>query len=75
MRTDKAAADIADGTWNSKSEVNNSTEEELAQTVFSQPAIMATSLVAFEIMKKNGVDLGCVPIGMQALAEAVCRLK
>ena len=26
-------------------------------------------------MKKNGVDLGCVPIGMQALAEAVCRLK
>jgi len=26
-------------------------------------------------MQKNGVDLGCVPIGMQALAEAVCRLK
>lgn len=26
-------------------------------------------------MQKNGVELDCVPIGMQALAEAVCRLK
>jgi len=40
--------------------INNSTEEELAQTVISQPAIMATSLVAFEIMKKNGVEFSAV---------------
>ena len=26
-------------------------------------------------MEKKGVKLDCVPIGMQALAEAVCRLK
>ncbi len=40
--------------------INNSTEEELAQTVISQPAIMATSLVAFEIMKKNGIEFSAV---------------
>lgn len=40
--------------------INNSTEEELAQTVISQPAIMATSLTAFEIMKKNGVEFSAV---------------
>lgn len=40
--------------------INNATEEELAQTVISQPAIMATSLVAFEIMKKNGVEFSAV---------------
>lgn len=34
--------------------INNSTEEELAKTVYSQPAIMATSLVALEAMKING---------------------
>ncbi|MCM1024156.1 MAG: ACP S-malonyltransferase [Prevotella sp.] len=36
--------------------INGSSEEELAKTVFSQPAIMATSLVAFEAMKINGVE-------------------
>lgn len=40
--------------------INSSTEEELAQTVNSQPAIMLTSLVAFEIMKKNGVEFSAV---------------
>lgn len=34
--------------------IRNSTEEELSKTVFSQPAIMATSLAAFEAMKING---------------------
>lgn len=33
----------------------NSTEEELAKTEFAQPAIMATSLVAFEAVKKLGI--------------------
>ncbi len=37
------------------SKINNSTEEELSKTVYSQPAIMATSLVALEAMKINGV--------------------
>ena len=40
--------------------INNSTEEELAKTVVSQPAIMATSLVALEIMKQNGVAFSAV---------------
>ena len=40
--------------------INSSTEEELAQTVNSQPAIMLTSLVAFEIMKKNGIEFSAV---------------
>lgn len=40
--------------------INNSSEEELAQTVISQPAIMATSLTAFEIMKLNGVEFSAV---------------
>ncbi len=40
--------------------INSSTEEELAQTVNSQPAIMITSLVAFEIMKKNGIEFSAV---------------
>ena len=40
--------------------INDSTEEELAQTVISQPAIMATSLTAFEIMKINGVEFSAV---------------
>ena len=35
--------------------INNSTEEELSKTVYSQPAIMATSLVALEAMKIIGV--------------------
>lgn len=40
--------------------INNSTEEELAKTVYSQPAIMATSLVALEAMKINGVTFSAV---------------
>ena len=40
--------------------INNSTEEELAQTVISQPAIIATSLTAFEAMKINGVEFSAV---------------
>ncbi|MCM1327931.1 MAG: ACP S-malonyltransferase [Ruminococcus sp.] len=40
--------------------INNSTEDELAKTVYSQPAIMATSLVAFEAMKINGVEFSAV---------------
>ncbi len=36
--------------------INDSSEEELAKTVYSQPAIMATSLTAFEAMKINGID-------------------
>ena len=40
--------------------INNSTEEELAQTVISQPAIMATSLAALEAMKINGVEFSAV---------------
>lgn len=40
--------------------INNSTEEELSKTVYSQPAIMATSLVALEAMKINGVTFSAV---------------
>lgn len=40
--------------------INESAEEELAKTVYSQPAIMATSLVALEAMKINGVDFSAV---------------
>jgi len=36
--------------------INNSSEEELAKTELSQPAIMAVSLTAFKIMRENGVD-------------------
>lgn len=34
----------------------NGSEEELAKTVIAQPAIMATSLTAFEILKREGVE-------------------
>ncbi|MDE5859541.1 MAG: ACP S-malonyltransferase [Oscillospiraceae bacterium] len=40
--------------------INNSTEEELAKTVISQPAIMATSLTALEAMKINGIEFSAV---------------
>ena len=40
--------------------INNSTEEELSKTVYSQSAIMATSLVALEAMKINGVTFSAV---------------
>lgn len=40
--------------------INESSEEELAKTVYSQPAIMATSLVALEAMKINGVEFSAV---------------
>ena len=40
--------------------INNSTEEELAKTVISQPAIMATSLTALEAMKINGIKFSAV---------------
>lgn len=40
--------------------INESAEEELAKTVYSQPAIMATSLVALEAMKINGVQFSAV---------------
>lgn len=40
--------------------INESAEEELAKTVYSQPAIMATSLVALEAMKINGVKFSAV---------------
>ena len=40
--------------------INNSTEEELAKTVISQPAIMATSLTALEAMKLNGIEFSAV---------------
>lgn len=42
------------------SKINNSTEEELSKTVYSQPAIMATSLVALEAMKINGATFSAV---------------
>lgn len=42
------------------SKINNSTEEELSKTVYSQPAIMATSLVALEAMKINGAEFSAV---------------
>lgn len=45
--------DLADKSW-------NSTEQELAQTVISQPAIMMTSLAAFEAMKQNGIGFSAV---------------
>ena len=45
--------DLADKSW-------NSTEQELAQTVISQPAIMMTSLAALEAMKQNGVGFSAV---------------
>lgn len=35
--------------------INDSSEEELAKTIYSQPAIMAASLTAFEAMKINGI--------------------
>ncbi len=34
----------------------NGSEEELAKTVIAQPAIMATSLTAFEILKREGIE-------------------
>lgn len=40
--------------------INNSAEEELAKTVIAQPAIMATSLTAFEIMKREGIEFSAV---------------
>ena len=40
--------------------INNSSEEELAKTIYSQPAIMATSLTAFEAMKINGIEFSAV---------------
>lgn len=40
--------------------INNSAEEELAKTVIAQPAIMATSLTAFEIMKHEGIEFSAV---------------
>lgn len=45
--------DLADKSW-------NSTEQELAQTVISQPAIMMTSLAALEVMKQNGIGFSAV---------------
>ncbi len=45
--------DLADKSW-------NCTEEELAQTAVSQPAIMMTSLAAFEAMRKNGAEFSAV---------------
>ncbi len=51
--SDIVGFDIAD-------KINNSSEEELAKTVFSQPAIMATSLTAFEAMKINGIEFSAV---------------
>lgn len=40
--------------------INESSEEELAKTVYSQPAIMATSLAALEAMKINGAQFSAV---------------
>lgn len=40
--------------------INESSEEELSKTVYSQPAIMATSLAALEVMKINGVTFSAV---------------
>lgn len=45
--------DLADKSW-------NSTEQELAQTVISQPAIMMTSLAVLEAMKQNGIGFSAV---------------
>lgn len=45
--------DLADKSW-------NSTEQELAQTVISQPAIMMTSLAALEAIKQNGIGFSAV---------------
>ncbi len=36
--------------------INNSTEEELARTELSQPAIMAVSLTAFKVLRENGIQ-------------------
>ncbi|MGN0642684.1 MAG: ACP S-malonyltransferase [Huintestinicola sp.] len=38
----------------------NGTDAELAQTVVSQPAIMAVSLAALEAVKKNGIEASAV---------------
>lgn len=46
--------------FNLTKKINESAEEELAKTVYSQPAIMATSLVALEAMKINGVEFSAV---------------
>ncbi len=40
--------------------INNSSEEELAKTELSQPAIMAVSLTAFEALRENGADFEAV---------------
>lgn len=40
--------------------INESAEEELAKTVYSQPAIMATSLAALEAMRINGIEFSAV---------------
>lgn len=40
--------------------INDSTEEELAGTRYSQPAIMAVSLTALEAMKINGIGYSAV---------------
>lgn len=52
--------DLADKSW-------NSTEQELAQTVISQPAIMMTSLAALEAMKQN--DIGFSAVAGHSLGE------
>lgn len=45
--------DLAEKSWNSE-------ESELAQTNYSQPAIMMTSLAAFNAVKKGGVEFSAV---------------
>lgn len=40
--------------------INSSTPEELAQTEIAQPAIMATSLTAFKIMREHGIEFQAV---------------
>ena len=40
--------------------IGGSSEEELAKTVIAQPAIMATSLTAFEILRLEGIEFSAV---------------
>lgn len=46
--------------YNLKKVMFEGTEEELAQTCNSQPAIMAMSLLCFEAAKKNGIEFNAV---------------
>jgi len=57
-----------------------SDEKTLARTIYSQPAIMATSLLCFETARKNGIEfcgVGGHSLGEYAamVASGVCTLE